>query len=298
MKLSIVIVNFNTFDLTFRAISSILKTEQKFSFEIMLVDNASSDDSLQKLEKTFQRLILEGKIKIFTNSENLGFSKANNICICKAQGEYILLLNSDTKVLDNTLELCINRIEKENIEVLKVGALGCRLILEDGSLDHACKRGFPTPCASFFYFTRLDKLNPKRFGKYDALQLNEYQTGEVDAISGAFMLIPKKVLNEVGTLDESFFMYGEDLDLCFRIKKAGYKILYEPAGTVVHYKGGSGGENNIRVVNEFYNSMWLFYRKHYWHRYPKIAGFFVFFGIRINCFLNLIRCRINSKKSI
>ena len=174
-------------------------------------------------------------MKIFINQNNLGFAKANNIAMRVSKGEYILLLNSDTVVKDDCLGKCISQMDKNP----RLGALGCKVVLPDGSLDHACKRGFPTPKASLYYLLKLYKKNPIKYGLYDALHLQVDETGEVDCLMGAFMLMPKDVLNKVGLLDEDFFMYGEDIDLCYRIKESGYQILYYPSAQIIHHKGGS-----------------------------------------------------------
>ena len=237
MKLSIIIVNYNTYTLTKQTIDSVLEKKLLFKYEIMLVDNASQDDSMVKLQEDYEEIISQGILHITLNEANLGFSKANNIGIRQAKGEYILLLNSDTYVVETCLQKCLQYMEQQGEE--SIGALGCKVVLPDGTLDHACKRGFPTPKASLYYFLKLYKKDPVKYGLYDALHLDENEIGGVDCLMGAFMLMPRTVLEEVGLLDEDFFMYGEDIDLCYRIKEAGYKIVYYPEASIIHYKGGS-----------------------------------------------------------
>lgn len=285
MDLSIIIVNYNTYDLTKQTIDSVINTKHNFQYEILLIDNASRDGSIEKLQEEYVALISKGLLQIFINGDNLGFSKANNIGIKASRGKYILLLNSDTTVNDDCLEKCISKMETNT----DIGALGCKVILPDGSLDHACKRGFPTPKASLYYLLKLHKLNPLKYGLYDALYLNENEVGEVGSIMGAFMLMPKAVLNKVGFLDEDFFMYGEDIDLCYRIKESGYKILYYPEANITHYKGGSSKKKRTKVIYDFHEAMWIFYKKHYYKKYNFIITFLVYIGIKAKYLLELLR---------
>ena len=286
MKLSIIIVNYNTYTLTKQTIDSVLEKKLPFEYEIMLVDNASMDDSMVKLQEDYKDIIREGLLKITLNDANLGFAKANNIGMRKSKGEYILLLNSDTYVVEDCLQQCMQYIERYNTETAiqgenecKIGALGCKVILPDGSLDHACKRGFPTPKASLYYFLKLHKKDKEKYGLYDALHLDEDETGEVDCLMGAFMLMPREALDKVGLLDEDFFMYGEDIDLCYRIKEGGYKILYYPEASIIHYKGGSSKKRRTKVIYDFHNAMWIFYKKHYIKKYSLWINALIYTGI-------------------
>lgn len=286
MKLSIIIVNYNTYTLTKQTIDSVLEKKLPFEYEIMLVDNASIDDSMVKLQEDYKDIIREGLLKITLNDANLGFAKANNIGMRKSRGEYILLLNSDTYVVEDCLQQCMQYIEHYNTEAAiqgenecKIGALGCKVILPDGTLDHACKRGFPTPRASLYYFLKLHKRDKVKYGLYDALHLDENEVGEVDCLMGAFMLMPRHVLDQVGLLDEDFFMYGEDIDLCYRIKEGGYKIMYYPEASIIHYKGGSSKKRRTKVIYDFHNAMWIFYKKHYIKTYSLWINSLVYVGI-------------------
>ena len=255
MDLSIIIVSYNTKELTKQTLDSIYKNKHEFVFETIVVDNDSHDDTIEMIQGCFP------DVKLIINKENLGFSKANNLAIRQTQGRFILLLNSDTFVNDSCLEKSLEYLQTHP----KVGALGCKVILPSGTLDHACKRGFPTPVASFYYFLKLDRLFPKskRFGSYDLTYLSENEIHEVDSLMGAFMMIKKEVLDEVGLLDEDYFMYGEDIDLCYRIKKKGWKIIYYPEASIIHYKGGSSKKRKVKLIFEFHKSMWLFFKKHY-----------------------------------
>ena len=291
MKLSIIIVNYNTYSLTKQTINSIIEKEHPFQYEILLVDNASSDGSIERLQEEFNNLISEGILRICINEANLGFAKANNIGIRVANGEYILLLNSDTVVKEDCLHKCLSQMEK-NIDL---GALGCKVVLPDGKLDHACKRGFPTPKASLYYLLKLYKKDSIKYGQYDALHLREDEVGEVDCLMGAFMLMPKDALNKVGLLDEDFFMYGEDIDLCYRIKEGGYKILYYPKAQIIHYKGGSSKKKRTKVIYDFHQAMWIFYKKHYYKEYNLAISLLVYIGIGVKYLLELLKNVLKKK---
>ncbi len=290
IKLSIIIVNYNTYHLTKQTIESIINKPIPFTYEIILVDNASSDGSIQELKEDFKSR--KDFIHIIENTANLGFGKANNIGMEQSSGAYILLLNSDTVVVEDCLEKCMDYIERNQ----GVGALGCKIVLGDGSLDHACKRGFPTPKASLYYFLKLDRKNPMKYGLYDALHLGEDEMGEVDALMGAFMLMPRKVLDEVGLFDEDYFMYGEDIDLCYRIKEAGYKVVYYPEGHIIHYKGGSSKKRRTKVIYDFHHAMWIFYRKHYYKKYNFGITILVWLGIWGKYLLELAKNSLKPKK--
>ncbi len=280
MDLSIIIVNYNTLELTKQTLNSIYRTQHPFDYEIFVVDNHSQDDSVQMIKRDFP------DVKLIVNDQNVGFSKANNIALKRAKGRFILLLNSDTVVQ----ELCLEK----SLEYLKahpcVGALGCKVMLENGSLDHACKRGFPTPMASFYYMLRLDKLfpNSRRFGAYDLTYLSENEIHEVDSLTGAFMMLPKEVIEAVGLLDEDFFMYGEDIDWCYRIRQKGWKIIYYPHAVIIHFKGGSSKKKPIKIIYEFHRSMYLFFRKHYRKDSNFIVASLVYLGISLKFLVSLI----------
>lgn len=290
IKLSIIIVNYNTYHLTKQTIESIINKPIPFTYEIILVDNASSDGSIQELKEDFKSR--KDFIHIIENTANLGFGKANNIGMEQSSGAYVLLLNSDTVVVEDCLEKCMDYIERNQ----GTGALGCKIVLGDGSLDHACKRGFPTPKASLYYFLKLDRKNPMKYGLYDALHLGEDEVGEVDALMGAFMLMPRKVLDEVGLFDEDYFMYGEDIDLCYRIKEAGYKVVYYPEGHIIHYKGGSSKKRRTKVIYDFHHAMWIFYRKHYYRKYNLGITILVWVGIWGKYLLELAKNSLKPKK--
>lgn len=255
IKLSIIIVNFNVKAFLQNCLLSVRKALEEIPSEIIVVDNASDDGSVEIIKKNFP------DVKIIELSENLGFSKANNIGLKIAKGEYICLLNPDTIVEEDTLNTMIRFMESHP----EAGMAGCKILNPDGTFQLACRRSFPTPWVAFTKIFGLSALFPKSklFARYNLTYLDENQTYEVDAISGSFMFLRKDVYEKVGGLDESFFMYGEDLDWCFRIKKAGFKIYYVHSTKIIHFKGESTKRSNIDEVKHFYNAMRLFVRKHF-----------------------------------
>ncbi len=254
LDLSIIIVNYNVKEFLQNLIHSINKASQTISAEIIVVDNASDDGSVEFIREKFP------EVKLFANDKNLGFSKANNIGLKAAKGKYLLLLNPDTLVREDTFTKMIEFFETHT----DAGLAGCKILNPDGTLQLACRRSFPGPWTSFTKVTGLSSLfpNSKLFARYNLSYLNENQTYEVDAISGSFMMFPRKVYEKVGGLDEQFFMYGEDLDLCFRIQKSGSKVYYVHSTQIIHYKGESTKRSNLDETKIFYNAMHLFVKKH------------------------------------
>jgi len=253
----------------------VINREHPFSYNIYVVDNASADGSLEKLEEDFQDEVEDGLVEFIANPENRGFSQANNQAITLSSSQYVLLLNSDTVVQGDCLEKCLDYMAGDK----EIGALGCKILLPDGKLDKACRRSFPTPTVSFYRMTGLSLLFPrsKRFGRYNLSYLDENGTYEVDSLSGAFMLVRREAIDDVGLLDEEFFMYGEDIDWCYRIKQAGWKVVYYGDANITHYKGGSGRQS--KALYEFYNAMRLFYNKHYRDEHNILVTIFIYTGI-------------------
>lgn len=292
MDLSIIIVNYETYELTKQTIESVISKEHPFTYDIYLVDNASEDDSVEKLKKYFEQESENGTIKFIVNDENRGFAHANNMALEKTSSKYVLLLNSDTVVVDNCLEASFNYMESHD----DTGALGCKIVLPDNTLDKACRRSFPSFNVSFYRLTGLSKIFPKskRFGRYNLTYLDEDETYEVECLVGAFMLIRSKTMDEVGLLDETFFMYGEDIDLCYRIKARNWKIIYFSPAKIIHYKGSSKSKKHSRKLTyEFYRAMYIFYNKHYKDGYPWITTAATYLGIwgiySLKMFANFIR---------
>ena len=223
--------------------------------EVFVVDNNSVDGSLEMVEKKFP------SVKIISNKDNRGFSKANNQAIQQSKGEYILLLNPDTVVEEDTFEKIIRFMDSHD----DAGGLGVKMIDGSGKFLPESKRGLPTPSVAFYKMTGLSKLFPrsKTFGKYHLSYLDSEKIHEVDVLAGAFMLIRKSVLDKTGLLDETFFMYGEDIDLSFRITQAGFKNYYFPETRIIHYKGESTKKSSVNYVFVFYNAMIIFAKKHF-----------------------------------
>lgn len=281
VDISILIVNYNTCRLTMDCLRSVYESDTNYSYEIILIDNHSRDDSVEQISREFPGVFL------IANQDNTGFASANNQGIKVASGRYVLLLNSDTVVRKDTLETMISFMDGRP----DIGASGCKIILPDGSLDKACKRGFPTPAASFYYAFGFSRLFPDRprFNGYQLGYLDPDQDYPVDCLVGAFMMLRRETIEQVGGLDEEFFMYGEDLDWCFRIKEAGWGIHYYPQTTIVHLKGGSARRRPFKIVYEFHRAMILFHRKHYSRQYNSMINGAVYAGVGVKFVLSLLR---------
>ncbi|WP_297980572.1 glycosyltransferase family 2 protein [uncultured Methanobrevibacter sp.] len=290
LDLSIVIVNYNTFKLTKETIDSCLAEPTHYTYEIFLVDNKSTDDSLSRLEDYFKDEINRGILKVIANSANKGFANANNLAIREARGEFVLLLNSDTLVKEATIDKCMDYVsQKINADV---GALGCKVTLADGSLDKACKRSFPNPANSFYKLFNI-KTNSEK-DNYNLDNLDDDGVYEIDCLTGAFMLVRKTTIDDIGLLDDTFFMYGEDIDWCYRIKQAGWKIIYFGQSEIIHYKGASSEDKktkkrNPKLIYEFYRAMYVFYKKHYTKKYNFLVNIVVYIGIFVLLAFNLLR---------
>lgn len=284
MDVSILIVNYNTRQLTLDCLRSVYASETEFTYEVIVIDNDSKDDSVQAIRLEFPL------VKLIENTENIGFAKANNQGMEAAQGRYVLLLNSDTVIQRDTLQTMVAFMDRNPI----TGASGCKIILPDGSLDKACKRGFPTPSASFYYAFGLSKLFPNepRFNQYQLGYLDPDQEYPVDCLVGAFMLVRRETIEQVGGLDETFFMYGEDVDWCYRIKQAGWGIHYYPRTMIVHYKGGSARRRPFKIIYEFHRAMILFHRKHYRKKYNILVNGAVYAGVGLKMLLALLTNRL------
>ena len=262
--LEIIILNYNTSFWLKKTLSSMERYFLKithYRVKVIVVDNASQDDSVEVAESFIF-------VTLIKSSKNGGFAKGNNLALKKASGRYIMLLNSDTEFDEHSnLDPLIAYLDKNK----QVGALTPRLIMADGSVDLACHRGEPTIWASFSYFLKLDKIFNFKvpfFNGYHLLHLDLNTTHSIQAISGASFIIRGKVLKDVGLLDERFFMYAEDLDWCWRIRKTGQEIIYYPLVTIIHHKKKSGLESDNQVISKkiniyFYQTMLQYYDKHY-----------------------------------
>ncbi|MCL5432833.1 MAG: glycosyltransferase family 2 protein [Patescibacteria group bacterium] len=285
IDISIIIVSYNTREFLKNCLLSI-KRHCKLNYEIIVIDNCSIDGSSEMVDKEFKDTIL------LKNEKNIGFSKANNLGVKKANGKYILFLNPDTEIKEKSLELLFGFMEKND----KAGIVTCRVELPDGSLDDASHRGFPTPWNSFTHFSGISKIfsHSSFFNGYHLGWKNLNEIHEIDACAGAFMFTRKKAGEEVRWWDEDYFWYGEDLDFCYRLKQKGWKIYFIPSVSVLHYKGVSGGikkhskhvstaddETRKLATNARFAAMKIFYSKHYKHKYPKIINWIILKGITL-----------------
>ena len=255
IDLSIIIINYNVKEFLLNLLDSIRKAVKNISTEIIIVDNASDDGSVEILREKFPN------IKLIANKKNVGFGSANNQAMESAKGEYFLFINPDAIVREDTLLKMLEFFDKTP----QAGIAGCKVLNPDGSLQLACRRSFPGPWTSFTKVMGLSKLFPKSrlFARYNLTYLNENQTYEVDAVSGAFMMMKKEVYEKIGGFDQQFFMYGEDLDLCYRAQKSGYKVFYVHNTEIIHYKGESTKRSSLDETKIFYDAMHLFVRKHF-----------------------------------
>ena len=280
MKLSVVIVNYNVKYFLEQCLHSVLKAAGALEAEIFVVDNNSVDGSIRMLRDKFPGVF------VIENKDNKGFSRANNQAIRKAKGEYILLLNPDTIVEDDTLEKCVRFMDGHP----DAGGLGVKMIDGKGKFLPESKRGLPYPSVAFFKIFGLSALFPKSkiFNKYHLGYLDKDKTHSVDVLAGAFMLLRKKVLDEIGMLDEEFFMYGEDIDLSFRITRAGYKNYYFPETRIIHYKGESTKKSSLNYVFMFYNAMIIFARKHFSKENARLFSFLINMAIYFRAFFSIL----------
>jgi len=295
--LAVVIVNYNTRELLAGCLESVFASHCRYPFHVTLVDNQSSDDSVALVGARFPQVTLR------ESGHNGGFGFANNLALRELAGlppptigtqplcevpvrhpaglhfatDYILFLNPDTLVPPDALEVMLDFLERTPA----AGVVGPRMEKPDGSLDLACRRAFPTPLNALFKLSGLARLFPRNslIARYNLTHLREDQLAEVDSVMGAFMLVRGLALGQAGLFDERFFLYGEDLDLAYRIKARGWRVIYNPAVTVQHIKGASSRKRSTQAIREFYRAMQVFYAKHYAARYGVVVTTLVRLGI-------------------
>jgi GT2 family glycosyltransferase len=267
IKLSVIIVNYNVAYFLEQCLNSVLIAAEKVETEIYVVDNNSVDGSVEMIQEKFPN------VHLIANKDNKGFSKANNQALLIAQGEYHLLLNPDTVVEEDTFLKIVDFMDAHP----NAGGLGVRMLDGKGNFLPESKRGLPTPAVAFYKIFGISKLFPKskRFGQYHLGYLSEFETNKIDILSGAFMLMRKTTLMKVGLLDETFFMYGEDIDLSYRIIKGGYDNYYFPETRIIHYKGESTKKSSINYVFVFYRAMVIFAEKHFSKKNAKLFSFLI-----------------------
>ncbi len=295
--LSIIIINYNTrlfLPACLASVKKAIRQASPYRIETVVVDNASTDGSPAFIREKFPW------VKLVVSRKNRGFSGGNNLGLRSSRGRLILFLNADTKIYSFALKKTIRFLDQHS----RVGAFTPKTLLTSGAMDPDCHRGFPTPCASLTYFLGLEKLFPRSrlFGRYHRFYLNLNEVHEIDAGFGTFMAVPRRVIDQVGSWDESYFFYGEDLDLFYRIKQAGWRVIFYPQVFLRHYKGGSSGlrresrhlspatrSTRLRTARASVRAMEIFYRKFYADRYPVWLTALVLFGIRLKGAFRLLR---------
>jgi GT2 family glycosyltransferase len=285
MKLSVIIVNYNVKYFLEQCLQSVHKAIQNIDAEVFVVDNNSVDRSVEMVAEKFPW------VKLIANKKNTGFSVANNQAMRQAKGEYFLLLNPDTIVEEDTFEKCIAFMDKTP----NAGGLGVKMVDGKGKFLPESKRSLPTPSVAFYKIFGLSSLFPKskRFGAYHLGHLPEDETNEADILAGAYMLMRKEALDKVGLLDETFFMYGEDIDLSYRLIKGGYKNYYFPETRIIHYKGESTKKGSLNYVFIFYKAMIIFAKKHFSSKNAWTFSVLINLAIYLRAFLSITRRFLN-----
>ncbi len=281
MKLSVIIVNYNVKYFLEQALRAAMKACEGLEAEIWVVDNRSSDGSAEMVREKFPQL------KLIANDKNLGFSKANNQAMRLSSGEYVLLLNPDTVVAEDTFRQAVAFMDERP----QAGGLGIRMLDGSGNFLKESKRGLPTPEVAFYKIFGLSAFFPKsrRFGRYHLTFLNEHENHPVDILAGAFMLMRKSVLDQTGLLDEKYFMYGEDIDLSYRIRLAGYENWYFADSPIIHYKGESTKKDSVNYVRVFYQAMAIFARQYFSPGNARLFGWLIQFGIVFRALISLLK---------
>lgn len=288
-KLSIIIVNYNVKHYLEQCLNALMKALSNIDAEVFVVDNHSSDDSVQYLTPRFP------SVSFISSKHNLGFSRGNNLAIEKSSGEYVLLLNPDTIVTEDSIADVLQFMDKHT----KTGGVGVRMLKSDGTYALESRRGLPTPLTAFYKMSGLCAKYPthKKFGKYYMGYLSWDKPEQIEVMSGAFCMLRRSALDKVGLLDQDFFMYGEDIDLSYRLLKGGYENWYYPTD-ILHYKGESTQKTSFKYVHVFYEAMLIFFKKHYGG-----SSFFFSFPIKVaiysKAFIALMGMQVhNIKKSL
>ncbi len=259
IDLSVVLLSYNTRDFTEGALRTVLEAIRGLQVEIFVVDNASRDGSADMVQAKFPQ------VKLIRNSANVGFSAGNNVALRQVSGRHVLLLNTDTIIRQDTLRTMVRFMDDHP----DVGAAGCKILNPDGSLQLDSRRGLPTPMAALSKMSGLSRLfpNSRRLAQYNLTYLDPDQITEVEVLSGSCMMVRKETMDQVGVLDEDYFMYGEDIDWCYRIRAAGWRIFYVPTTEIIHFRGESGRAEPMRVLFSKSRAMSIFVSKHMRHRY-------------------------------
>ena len=280
MKLSVIIVNYNVKYFLEQCLYSVRKAVKGLEAEVFVVDNNSVDGSVEMVKEKFPEFYC------IHNKNNLGFSKANNQAIRLSTGEYVLLLNPDTLIEEDTLQKVCDFMDAHR----DAGGLGVKMVDGKGNFLPESKRGLPTPSVAFYKIFGFSRIFPKSkvFGKYHLGFLDKEETHQIEILSGAFMMMRKSALDKTGLLDETFFMYGEDIDLSYRIIKAGYKNYYFPGTRIIHYKGESTKKSSVNYVLVFYNAMVIFAKKHFSQKNARLFSFLINIAIYFRAILAIV----------
>lgn len=279
-KISVIVVNYNVEFFLEQCLNSIKKALKDVNGEVFVVDNFSIDGSVEMVRQKFP------EFHLIDNKINSGFSKANNQAMKIAKGEYLLLLNPDTVVEEDCFRKVIQFMDEHTV----CGGLGVKMVDGKGRFLPESKRGLPTPAVAFWKISGLASLFPKSklFGKYHLGYLDANKTHEIEILSGAFMLMRKTALDKVGLLDEAFFMYGEDIDLSYRITQGGFKNYYFPETSIIHYKGESTKKSSVNYVLVFYKAMVIFAKKHFSQKNAKLLSFFIYSAIYLRAGIAIV----------
>lgn len=295
MKLSIIFVLYNSRDVIEVALDAVYASTVTFDYEVILVDNKSPDDAVQRIQQKYlSKPELAAKTKLIMSSRNDGFGIGNNIGMKEAVGEYMLLLNTDTKLAPDNLQTMINFMESRP----DVGAATCKLVMANGEIDKASRRSEPNMVRSFFRLFGFQSLFPKWFGGYNIMHKNPDEESEIDSCSGAYLLMPRAAYEKTGGFDERFFMYAEDLDLCRSIREVGYKVWWYPKTTCVHYRGQSTKKTPQKMLFAFYDAMWIYYKKWYSRKYFHLFDPIVFIGTRILYYWKTLQNKLRKEKKV
>lgn len=271
-SVSVVIINWKTPELLAQCLDSIASADSGASdFELLIVDNNSEDGSVEMLKQRFPH------VRLIENKENVGFSRACNQVIPLAKGRHVLLLNPDTVVKDDAISKMAAYLDANP----DAGAVGPKVLNSDGTLQLACRRAFPSLEASFFRLTYLSRLFPRneKFARYNMGHLDENEIADVDALSGSCMMVRSSVIQKIGLLDEDIFMFGEDIDWCWRIKEDGWRVVYIPHSIIYHIHGASARKRPIGATLNLHKGMEVFYRKHLAKKYWAPVNLLVYAAI-------------------
>ena len=261
MKLTIIIPTYNAHEWIQGCLDSIRLHHPSSGYEIIAVDDRSTDDTVAIVRDRFP------DVRLFANDKNIGLGKTVNVGLRAAAGEYILVLNNDTWMHEGALDALVGYLDDHP----DTGIVGPRVLSGNGSLQQQCRRRIPTPTAALLYFTGVARMFPKneKVAGYLMTASDETQTMEVDSVSGACLLVRRDVVNQIQGFDEEYYLYGEDMDFCWRTKLAGWKVVYYPAATITHFGGQGGtGKKRLYATIEWHRAMWIFYRK---HRAPRVS---------------------------